>query len=114
MNRLLRPALLAAATALALPALAQQAITVVNFGGASGVAQKKAYFDAYEKATGGQVTQVEYNGEQSRIKAMVETKKVTWDVVEAEGAHSCGAVGCLSRGSPPFRPPVSAKMGECL
>lgn len=85
LNRLLRPALLAAATALALPALAQQAITVVNFGGASGVAQKKAYFDAYEKATGGQVTQVEYNGEQSRIKAMVETKKVTWDVVEAEG-----------------------------
>jgi hypothetical protein len=36
------------------------------------------------------------------------------DVVEAEGAHSRGAVGCLSRGSPPFRPPVSAKMGERL
>lgn len=68
------------------PAAAQdQPITVVNFGGASGVAQKKAYFDAYEKATGGRVIQVEYNGEQARIKAMVETKKVTWDVVEVEG-----------------------------
>ena len=80
-----RTALLAAAAALALPALAQQAITVVNFGGANGAAQKKAYFDAYEKATGGKVTQVEYNGEQARIKAMVEAKKVTWDVVEVEG-----------------------------
>ena len=27
---------------------------------------------------------VEYNGEQAKIKAMVETKKVTWDVVEVE------------------------------
>lgn len=58
---------------------------MVNFGGANGAAQKKAYFDAYEKATGGKVTQVEYNGEQARIKAMVEAKKVTWDVVEVEG-----------------------------
>jgi hypothetical protein len=36
------------------------------------------------------------------------------DVDGAEGAHSCGVVGCLSRGGPPFRPPVSAKMGERL
>ena len=76
---------LCAAAALALPALAQQAITVVNFGGANGAAQKKAYFEAYEKATGGKITQVEYNGEQARVKAMVEAKKVTWDVVEVEG-----------------------------
>lgn len=85
LKNILRPALLTAALALAIPAMAQQAITVVNFGGANGIAQKKAYFDAYEKATGGKVTQVEYNGEQARIKAMVEAKKVTWDVVEVEG-----------------------------
>ena len=81
----LRPLLLAGALALALPALAQHNLTVVNFGGANGAAQKKAYFEAYEKATGGKITQVEYNGEQARIKAMVEAKKVTWDVVEVEG-----------------------------
>ena len=83
---LFKPAwLLAAFLAVPVAASAQTALTVVNFGGANGAAQKKAYFDAYEKATGGKVTQVEYNGEQARITAMVEAKKVTWDVVEVEG-----------------------------
>ena len=72
-----------AASCLALPALAQQQITVINFGGANANAQKKAYYEPYEK-TGTKVVAVEYNGEQAKIKAMVETKKVTWDVVEVE------------------------------
>lgn len=84
-SRALPPLLLSLVGALALPALAQSNLTVVNFGGANGAAQKKAYFEAYEKSTGGKITQVEYNGEQARIKAMVEAKKVTWDVVEVEG-----------------------------
>ena len=74
---------LAMASCLALPALAQQQITVVNFGGANANAQKKAYYAPFEKA-GTKVVAVEYNGEQAKIKAMVETKKVTWDVVEVE------------------------------
>ncbi len=65
-----------------LPVMAQQ-ITVINFGGANASAQKKAYYDPFEKA-GTKVIAVEYNGEQAKIKAMVETKKVTWDVVEVE------------------------------
>ena len=69
--------------ALALPALAQQSLTVVNFGGANANAQKKAYYEPFEK-TGTKIVPVEYNGEQAKIKAMVETKKVTWDVVEVE------------------------------
>jgi putative spermidine/putrescine transport system substrate-binding protein len=82
MNKsLLASALLAAG--LALPALAQQQITVVNFGGANGNAQKKAFYEPIEK-NGINVVPVEYNGEQAKIKAMVETKKVTWDVVEVE------------------------------
>jgi putative spermidine/putrescine transport system substrate-binding protein len=59
-------------------------LTVVNFGGANGNAQKKAYFEPFEKASGNKVVGVEYNGEQAKIKAMVEAKKVTWDVVEVE------------------------------
>ncbi|HEY4069875.1 MAG TPA: ABC transporter substrate-binding protein [Burkholderiaceae bacterium] len=74
---------LAAATTLALPALAQQQITVVNFGGANANAQQKGFYAPFEK-TGTKVVPVEYNGEQAKIKAMVETKKVTWDVVEVE------------------------------
>ena len=80
----LKPVLLAAALMVALPVMAQSQLTVVNFGGANGAAQKKAYFEAYEKAGGGKITAVEYNGEQAKIKAMVEAKKVTWDVVEVE------------------------------
>jgi putative spermidine/putrescine transport system substrate-binding protein len=74
----------AAALLAALPVLAQNQLTVVNFGGANGAAQKKAYVEPFEKSTGTKIVSVEYNGEQAKIKAMVETKKVTWDVVEVE------------------------------
>lgn len=74
----------AVAALVALPALAQQQLTVVNFGGANGNAQKKAYYEPFEKAAGVKVVPVEYNGEQAKIKAMVEAKNVTWDVVELE------------------------------
>ncbi|MBC7481248.1 MAG: ABC transporter substrate-binding protein, partial [Rhizobacter sp.] len=55
------------ATVIWLPALAQQQITVVNFGGANANAQKKAYYEPFEK-TGTKVVAVEYNGEQAKIK----------------------------------------------
>ncbi|MCW5663329.1 MAG: ABC transporter substrate-binding protein [Piscinibacter sp.] len=70
------------AAGFALPAFGQQ-LTVVNFGGANGNAQKKAFYEPFEK-TGTKIVPVEYNGEQAKVKAMVETKKVTWDVVEVE------------------------------
>ncbi|CAD5372212.1 ABC transporter, periplasmic spermidine putrescine-binding protein potD (TC_3.A.1.11.1) [Rubrivivax sp. A210] len=73
---------LVAALVAALPALAQQ-LTIVNFGGANANAQKKAFYEAFEKK-GNKLVAVEYNGEQAKIKAMVETKNVTWDVVEVE------------------------------
>lgn len=66
-------------------------ITVVNFGGANGDAQKVAFNQPFEKATGNKVTAVEYNGEQAKVKAMVEAKHVNWDVVEVES-------GDLNRG----------------
>ena len=74
----------AVATLVALPALAQGQLTVINFGGANGKAQQKAYMEPFEKASGTKVQAVEYNGEQAKIKAMVETKSVSWDVVEVE------------------------------
>lgn len=80
----LKPLMMAIAACVCLPVLAQNQLTVVNFGGANGAAQKKAYFESFEKSGTGKITQVEYNGEQAKIKAMVEAKKVTWDVVEVE------------------------------
>ena len=49
----------ALAFGIALPALAQQ-ITVVNFGGANGNAQKKAFYEPIDKQ-GIKVVPVEYN-----------------------------------------------------
>ncbi len=79
------------AAGFAAPALAQQ-ITVANFGGANANAQQKAFYAPFEKATGIKLVPVEYNGEQAKVKAMVETKKVTWDVVEVESPDA--ARGC--------------------
>lgn len=81
----------ALAACFALPSVAQQSITVVNFGGANANAQKKAFYEPYEKA-GNKIVAVEYNGEQAKIKAMVETKKITWDLVEVESPDA--ARGC--------------------
>lgn len=76
----LKATLLLMAAAISLPAMAED-LTVVNFGGANGAAQKKAYFDTFKASP---ITAVEYNGEQAKIKAMVEAKNITWDVVEVE------------------------------
>jgi putative spermidine/putrescine transport system substrate-binding protein len=84
MKKLLPIAAAAAAVAFCLPAAAQTELTVVTFGGANTAAQKKAYFEPFEKAANAKIVSVEYNGEQAKIKAMVEAKKVTWDVVEVE------------------------------
>lgn len=82
----LKPIVAAVAVVASFASYAQTQLTVVNFGGANGDAQKKAYFEPYEKATGSKIVGVAYNGEQAKIKAMVESKKVTWDVVEVESA----------------------------
>lgn len=90
-NLLARSAGLALALSGSLAFAQSQSITVVNFGGANGDAQKTAFNQTFEKATGSRVTVVEYNGEQAKVKAMVEAKHVNWDVVEVES-------GDLNRG----------------
>ena len=80
----LKPIVAAVAVIASFASYAESQITIVNFGGANGIAQKKAYFEPYEKSTGNKIVGVAYNGEQAKIKAMVETKQVTWDVVEVE------------------------------
>jgi hypothetical protein len=92
--------LAAAVAAMALPAMAQSTLTVVNFGGANGAAQKKAYVEPFEKSGAGKIVSVEYNGEQAKIKAMVEARKVVWDVVEVESPTSpAAATKACSRSS---------------
>ena len=67
-------------------------VTVISFGGTNQKAQAKAFYEPYAKATGSKVVPGEYNGEQAKIKAMVEAKNVSWDVVEVESPEL--ARGC--------------------
>lgn len=82
-----------AASCFAVPALAGDAITVVSWGGAYTEAQKQAFYDPFTKATGIAVNSVDYNGGLGQIKAQVEAKNVTWDVVVGEKALS--EIGCF-------------------
>ncbi|HAT86578.1 MAG TPA: spermidine/putrescine ABC transporter substrate-binding protein, partial [Rhizobiales bacterium] len=85
----MRKSFLAAGTALlAFSALSvathARDLTVVSWGGAYQDAQREAYFGPYTKASGNKVLDEAYNGETAKIKAMVETNNVTWDVVQME------------------------------
>ena len=60
-------------------------ITVISFGGTSKDVQTEAFYKPFERSTGNKVLAGEYNGEMGKIKAMVDTHSVTWDVVQVEG-----------------------------
>ena len=66
-------------------------LTVVSFGGANKAAQEKAFYGPWSKAGNGKIVAGEYNGEMAKVKAMVDTKSVSWDLVEVESPE-------LSRG----------------
>ena len=51
------------------------------------MSQRKAYFEPYAKQTGTKITEEEYNGEIAKIRAMVEAKSVTWDVVDVDSGR---------------------------
>ena len=76
-------------SAIAIASLGAQAkeISVISFGGANKDAQTKAYYQPFTKETGVNVIAGEYNGEMAKLKAMVETKSVSWDVVEVESSE---------------------------
>lgn len=66
-------------------------LTVISFGGANKAAQVKAFYEPWEKAGNGKIVAGEYNGEMAKVKAMVDTKSVSWNLVEVESPE-------LSRG----------------
>ena len=61
-----------------------QTVTVASFGGAYQASQKVAFFEPFTAATKITVVEDTYNGELAKVKAMVDTKNVTWDVVDIE------------------------------
>lgn len=77
--------LVVSVTMSAKPAFAGDQLTIVSWGGAFQAAQRKAFFEPFMKATGIKITEGEWNGETAKIRAMVETKSVSWDVVHVFG-----------------------------
>ncbi|MTD28705.1 ABC transporter substrate-binding protein [Erwinia sorbitola] len=61
-----------------------ESLTVISFGGTNKDAQDKAFYKPFTAAGLGTIESGEYNGEMARIRAMVETGQIGWDVVELE------------------------------
>jgi len=68
------------------PAVAQESsITVVSYGGAAKRAKEQWLFPPFTEASGVRVISSEYNGELAKIKSMVDSNSVVWNIVQAEG-----------------------------
>ncbi|CAD5106252.1 ABC transporter substrate-binding protein [Zestomonas carbonaria] len=94
-------------------ALAQsQSLTVISFGGATKAAQEVAYFKPFEQSGAAKVVAGEYNGELSRIKAMVDVGQVSWDVVEVESPELLR--GCEEGLFEPVNASVLGEAGQYL
>ncbi|TIV42440.1 MAG: ABC transporter substrate-binding protein [Mesorhizobium sp.] len=65
------------------PSLAADQITITSWGGATQAAERQAWFEPFSKETGIEITEDEYSGDAAKIRAMVDSKNVTWDVVNA-------------------------------
>ena len=77
---------------LATYALAEDAITIVSWGGAYQASEDKAYFQPFMKEAGAKITQEEFNGEIAKVRAQVESGNITWDIVDADSQMSMA--GC--------------------
>lgn len=73
-------------------AQAQDSITVVSWGGAYSESQRKAYHEPYMAETGVKIIEEEYTGDIAKMRAMVESGNVTWDVIDVDA--STALAGC--------------------
>jgi len=87
--RLFSAALLVAA--FSAPVSAQDSVTVVSWGGAYQDSVRKAFFEPFMKEGGGKINEEEFNGEIAKVRAMVESNNVTWDVVENDSMTTMAA-----------------------
>ena len=65
----------------AAPALAAGQLTITSFGGAYQEAQRKALFQPFAKEQSVEVLEDEWGGQMAKLRTMVQSGKVTWDVL---------------------------------
>lgn len=78
--------------ALAAPAAFAADLTVVSWGGALQEAQTTVFMDPYAASAGIEITQDSWSGELAKLRAMVDSGNVVWDVVDMDPQTS--AVAC--------------------
>ena len=80
------------------PSLAAE-LKVVSWGGALQEAQTKVFFEGFSKTTGTTVTQDTWSGELAKLRAMVDSGNVVWDVVDMDPQTAAAACeqGLLER-----------------
>jgi len=66
------------------PAAWAQDLTVVSWGGALQEAQTKAFMTPFAEATGTTIVQDSWSGELAKLRAMVDSGNVVWDVVDMD------------------------------
>ena len=69
------------------PVVAEE-LTVTSWGGAYAESQVKAFHEPFAKATGVTVLKDVWDGSLAKIRAMVETKTYSWDVIDVEPSHA--------------------------
>lgn len=61
-------------------------LVVCSYGGAFQEAQRKAFFEPFERETGIKIKEAQWSGEYAKLKAMVDAGQPTWDLVTAAEA----------------------------
>lgn len=82
------------------PASAQETLRVMSFGGSYQEAQRKAQFKPFEEATGVKIVESTWFADLGKVRAMVEAKNVTADIVLGDVAHAIA--GCNEGFLEPF------------
>lgn len=70
------------ATGVATTAYAGGKLTITSFGGSFQAAQRKAYFEPFAKKYGVEILEDEWHGDMAKLRAMVQSGNVTWDVLD--------------------------------
>lgn len=90
------------ASLFSMSAMAAEKLTIVTYGGSLAAAQTKAAITPFSDKTGIKITLEDYSGGIAQLKAQVETKNVSWDVVDMEmpdAVRACNA-GLFERVNP--------------
>ena len=78
---ILSTGILVAVSGLSGAAYADGQLTITSFGGSYQEAQRSAFFEPFSEAAGVEVLEDEWHGEMAKLRTMVESGEVTWDVL---------------------------------